>query len=429
MALYINRIDIKNIRCIHELVIVPGRKGGKVAWTALLGDNSTGKTSILRSIAMGLCDESSAAALLNESNVGTIRNDEREAVIKIQLFDTNNLKRRYSIRTIITHFEDGKARFERVRQVTYPRKGFPWNDIFVCAYGAGRGTSGTGDVAEYSPINATYSLFNYREGLQNPELALLRIRNKNMQKAGLRILEKILPNVKRNDIKLTDHGITFTDRVGTRETDMPFHDIADGLKSCFLWIIDFLGWAISRNPNLRDLKNISGIVLIDEIEQHLHPSWRSRVITDLRSAFPKVQFISTTHSEAVARSVGGPISDGICAHDVLYRLYRDDESEAVRAKKISHISGLTADQALMSDAFRLQERTKERVSKWVKEYKKLSIKENRSTSEENTYQTLREYLLSAQFQPGEDEIEREIKFRLRKELTKIIPPSRSQTKK
>ena len=69
MALYINRIDIKNIRCIHELVIVPGRKGGKVAWTALLGDNSTGKTSILRSIAMGLCDDSSAAALLNESNV------------------------------------------------------------------------------------------------------------------------------------------------------------------------------------------------------------------------------------------------------------------------------------------------------------------------------------------------------------------------
>ncbi len=46
-----------------------------------------------------------------------------------------------------------------------------------------------------------------------------------------------------------------------------------------------------------------GIVMIDEVDMHLHPSWQQTVLTDLCSAFPKLQFIVTTHSPQVLSTV------------------------------------------------------------------------------------------------------------------------------
>lgn len=53
------------------------------------------------------------------------------------------------------------------------------------------------------------------------------------------------------------------------------------------------------NPQLlaeKALEMTPGVVLIDELDLHLHPKWQRRVITDLRRTFPMLQFICTTHS-------------------------------------------------------------------------------------------------------------------------------------
>lgn len=59
------------------------------------------------------------------------------------------------------------------------------------------------------------------------------------------------------------------------------------------------------NPHLgkNAAKNTSGIVLIDEIDLHLHPEWQKRVINDLQNAFPNLQFIVTTHAPLVIGSL------------------------------------------------------------------------------------------------------------------------------
>lgn len=59
------------------------------------------------------------------------------------------------------------------------------------------------------------------------------------------------------------------------------------------------------NPQLLEkvLSDTEGIILIDEIDLHLHPSWQQRVIRDLTSIFPKVQFIVSTHAPAIINSV------------------------------------------------------------------------------------------------------------------------------
>lgn len=57
------------------------------------------------------------------------------------------------------------------------------------------------------------------------------------------------------------------------------------------------------NPNLPDPLEGVGIVLIDEIELHMHPSWQRRILPTLRRTFPNIQFIITTHSPQVLGEV------------------------------------------------------------------------------------------------------------------------------
>lgn len=52
-----------------------------------------------------------------------------------------------------------------------------------------------------------------------------------------------------------------------------------------------------------NLRETPGVVLIDEIDVHLHPKWQRRVVEDLRTTFPKIQFVSTTHSPFVVQSM------------------------------------------------------------------------------------------------------------------------------
>ena len=56
------------------------------------------------------------------------------------------------------------------------------------------------------------------------------------------------------------------------------------------------------NPGKEDLGAIGGVVLIDEIDMHLHPKWQWKVIGALRDTFPKIQFIMATHSPIIISS-------------------------------------------------------------------------------------------------------------------------------
>lgn len=62
---------------------------------------------------------------------------------------------------------------------------------------------------------------------------------------------------------------------------------------------------LKLNPHLGDnaLKETPGLVLIDEIDLHLHPNWQRRIVSDLKSAFPKIQFVATTHSPFIVQSL------------------------------------------------------------------------------------------------------------------------------
>lgn len=81
--------------------------------------------------------------------------------------------------------------------------------------------------------------------------------------------------------------------------------LSDGFRT-MLALVGELAWrAAVLNPGLGEdvAQKVDGVVLIDEIDLHLHPRWQRRVVNDLRAAFPCVQFIATTHSPFVVQSM------------------------------------------------------------------------------------------------------------------------------
>jgi len=82
---------------------------------------------------------------------------------------------------------------------------------------------------------------------------------------------------------------------------IPFDYLSDGHRTMLAMIGDLSRKIVQLNPRLGEaaIRETPGVVLIDELELHLHPAWQQRVVTDLKRTFPKIQFIATTHSPLV----------------------------------------------------------------------------------------------------------------------------------
>jgi len=79
---------------------------------------------------------------------------------------------------------------------------------------------------------------------------------------------------------------------------LPFYALSDGTRNFFAIVADLAYKCVTLNPYLKEkaLHKTEGIVLIDELDLHLHPGWQRRIIATLRNTFPCIQFIATTHS-------------------------------------------------------------------------------------------------------------------------------------
>ncbi|MBF0157411.1 MAG: AAA family ATPase [Magnetococcales bacterium] len=86
---------------------------------------------------------------------------------------------------------------------------------------------------------------------------------------------------------------------------LPFGSLSDGQRAMLAMVADMARKAAILNPHLgeRALQETRGVVLIDELDLHLHPRWQRHVIRDLMTVFPGVQFIATTHSPFLVQSL------------------------------------------------------------------------------------------------------------------------------
>jgi len=85
---------------------------------------------------------------------------------------------------------------------------------------------------------------------------------------------------------------------------LPFNHLSDGTRNFFALISDIAYKAITLNPHLQQnaLIETEGIVLIDELDLHLHPEWQKKIVSALKNTFPNIQFICTTHSPFIIQA-------------------------------------------------------------------------------------------------------------------------------
>ncbi|MDF1579246.1 MAG: AAA family ATPase [Desulfuromonadales bacterium] len=81
--------------------------------------------------------------------------------------------------------------------------------------------------------------------------------------------------------------------------------MSDGIRNTIALVADIAWRCVQLNAHLGDaaVKETEGIVLIDEVDMHLHPEWQQLIVGSLREAFPRIQFIVTTHSPQVLTTV------------------------------------------------------------------------------------------------------------------------------
>lgn len=262
--------------------------------TLLIGKNGTCKSTLLRTIAIGIADQSDAQALLASPIGRLIGECQPHTEIQLSLADRSGEWSFLDPIRIIAS-QDGKEYLETADGSA----GSP----FLVAYGAGRFYSGGTEQSfrGYRAVDAVAGLFNQTRPLADPELTLRRL----MDFRGTKFYEQTLLGIRRvlglgpdDSIELRLGGGIEISGPGIGKA-VSLDAWADGYRVTFSWLLDFYGWAM-RAKAIDDEGVVRGILLVDEVDQHLHPSMQAQVLPRLAELLPEVQIIATTHSPLVA---------------------------------------------------------------------------------------------------------------------------------
>ena len=290
-AMYISHIRLENIRGFRELEINLSGKDGPRLRTVIIGKNGTCKTSVLRAIALGLCDLTDANALISEPIGEVIRSRSMEGRITVEL----KAREEWTLLTSTLRQESGKEQVSQSSSGSYVLR------PFVCGYGAGRFGVGSDSGREYRIADAVYTLFDYHRTLIHPELTLRRLQDflgSERYEAAIAGIKRALGLTREDEIRLPQGGGVEISGPSLGKS-VRLEGWADGYRMTFSWMVDLYGRAM-RADRITPAGHVKGILLIDELEQHLHPSMQAEILPRITEAFPEVQLFATTHSPLVA---------------------------------------------------------------------------------------------------------------------------------
>lgn len=129
---------------------------------------------------------------------------------------------------------------------------------------------------------------------------------------------------------------------GKKGVEVPFPALSDGYRAFLGWLGDLLFHVCETCPSGKKLKENKGIVMVDEIDLHLHPKWQMTVLQTLAKELPNIQFIVTSHSPLVVGSLEW-------MNIIVMQPGTKQSSTTKRIEWAVH--GLDADQVLLTDFF------------------------------------------------------------------------------
>jgi predicted ATP-binding protein involved in virulence len=327
---YFTSLDIENVLCfkVRQTLDLSNANGFPAQWTVILGDNGVGKTTLLRCLAR-----------MVPIMVPTFLNNEKPTVVpRLIFFEDSSWREMQSFKSknpkITAHFGYGDhlSNYEEISlsQVAKHKKfhqaslELPKFNIFsgeeellglnCYGYGANR-RMGETSLVETFLSDSCASLFLDDEALINVEQWLLQADyavarsvpgNTRLEKRLSLIqdaLKKLLPDV--SDIRIApadDNTPRPAAEFLTPYGWVSLKNLSLGYKTVIAWTVDLAASLINRYPHSEDPLAEPAVVLVDEIDLHLHPKWQRTIMSFLTERFPNTQFIVTAHSPLVVQA-------------------------------------------------------------------------------------------------------------------------------
>jgi predicted ATP-binding protein involved in virulence len=341
-------VHIENFRGIKELELTIHPQ-----LTVLIGQNGDGKTTVLDAIAIGL--EKLITRLTGERGQPFPNNS------IYQTLDPDGKPKQEAYTKITLENEEG-IRWDKIKKRQFPRATEPmpaskgdkdlklFTDRLINAIQAGaeavnlpvvvyyRTNRAVLDSAQTTPIHSEPSLamaienrfaafrgalakdistrfhhaFAWFVNQENEEARLIKAKaDLNFKLPVLEAvryaIEQMLPGCTRPRSTLHPPRflVDYQDPQTGKTEELSLDQLSDGYRTVLALVIDLVQRMAQANPHLGKMviQTAPAIVLIDEVDLHLHPIWQQRVLLDLMNTFPKVQFIVTTHSPQVLTSI------------------------------------------------------------------------------------------------------------------------------
>lgn len=176
-------------------------------------------------------------------------------------------------------------------------------DIFVVGYGASRRLARPGRSPvmpfKYPRSQAVATLFMPDAQLypiQDWALELRRRKRDGSLAQIKRVFDELLPHVSFVDIG-ADGELIFM----TSDGKVRLEDLSEGYQNIIAWVGDLLYRMTASRPRAMDVRTFEGIVLLDEIDLHLHPRWQRHLRGFIERVFPRLQVVGTTHAPLMAQ--------------------------------------------------------------------------------------------------------------------------------
>lgn len=359
-------ISLENVRSFGTKQTIyfteDGTENGKAArWNVILGDNGTGKTTVLKGLALTVdakfggnklaYSDDNLASLVRwgegydvRINASTEQVEGDQMALKVISFasadfsEAMTFSSKFSNKLVVlpvTHDVDDE-----------PVNRFSPDDkkLYLHAYGAARRIS-EGDIPEDK--NVYHSLFSENISLTNAEKWLVQSEYVSLKEHRFRNrYEKVLGLLKKlfrdevDDIYInTSTGVPKV-FFKTHYGDVRLHELSLGYKTLIAWMVDFASGLFDEYPDSPDPLAEPAACLVDEIDLHLHPKFQRNIIQFLTETFPNTQFIVTAHSPLIVQS----------AEDANIILLKREGNETHVAGGID-VHSWRIDQILSSDLF------------------------------------------------------------------------------
>lgn len=326
----------------------------------ILGENATGKSSILEAVAL---------ACLSPERVASLKLDPRQLTLNPEYMGAPG-RLPISQSEIQVNFHEGPSRSciisaEDDAQDPIHHLGAQEEEPLIFAYGAHRLF---GDRRRKGPTRHFDTLFLDDRQLSNPERWLRELRESdetalNEVVSALRHIIQIDGEFETIEFPLLPGGERGPGIIRVRKTKpngdkfivpQPLSVVSSGFRAILALVCDiFEGLFVANDGDARGARQARAIILIDEIEAHLHPRWKMHVISGLRRALPRATFIITSHDPLCIR---GMFNGEVMALNRYQNLSGDGFGLPERVEPVAgfeNVEAMTIDQLLTSDLFQL----------------------------------------------------------------------------